>query len=147
MSQTNVIVVGANGWARRAAELERTGREPVHGYFKQWWNGVTFFHRDGRSYTMSQVHPGRTLGVLDRVLAQTVYNPDVEFAYEYTRGPAYPLEQLRQAVRGAIEADDDILTQFHEGEELLAHLQRAGSFDDVVAVLELAETDDATDRR
>jgi hypothetical protein len=55
--------------------------------------------------------------------AHTVHNPVVELAYEYTRGPVYPVEELRDAVRRAIEQDDDILTQFHEASELLAHLE------------------------
>jgi hypothetical protein len=57
----------------------------------------------------------------------------------------YPVEELRDAVRRAIEQDDDILTQIHEASELLAHLELARSFDDVAAVLELTETpEDAT---
>ena len=37
--------------------------------------------------------------------------------------------------------DDDILTQFHEPDALLARLDQARSFDDVLAVIEFSRTD------
>jgi hypothetical protein len=140
MPRSSVISVGANGWADRAAELKGTGRNTVLSFYKQWWRDVTFFHRDGHAYVMRDVRPARPLRALDGILARTIYNPFIEFAYEYERGPAYPLDRLRDAVRHAIEQDDDILTQFRDASELLARLEQAKSFDDVVAVLELAET-------
>ena len=57
----------------------------------------------------------------------------------------YELVDLTQALLTAIDKDDDILTQFHESEELKRRLRDARSFDEVAEVLKFAatETDDA----
>jgi hypothetical protein len=46
---------------------------------------------------------------------------------------------LKDAVRRALAADDDLLTQFHEAAEIEAWLELAASFGEVVAALERAE--------
>src|SRR5262245_27589780 len=140
MPPTNVIAVAADGWVDRATDLEPRGRHSVFGFFRRWWNGVRYFHRDGHVYTITAAHPPRRLGILDRILAGTVYNPRLEFAYDFERGSTYAMPELRSALRVAIERDDDVLTQFHEPEELLARLGAASSFDEIVSVLELAAT-------
>jgi hypothetical protein len=48
---------------------------------------------------------------------------------------------LKAAFGAALEADDDVLTQFHEPEELRVKLAAATSFADVAAVLELSRTE------
>src|SRR5215217_6458143 len=123
----NVIVVGRNGWLDQQESLEGHLRAHAYGFFRRWWNGATYFHRDGHTYTVSSVRPPRQLGILDRILASTVYNPTLDFAVEYERGAAYSLGQLRDAVSVAIQQDDDVLTQFHERDELLTRLNAATS--------------------
>jgi hypothetical protein len=61
--------------------------------------------------------------------------------YEYRSTGAYELTELKQALADAIDKDDDVLTQFHEGDELKQRLERARSFDEVVEVLRFAETE------
>jgi len=140
MALTNVILVAANGWVDRAPELQRRGRQKVLGYFKAWWRGVTYFHRDGHTYTVASVRPAKPLAVIDRILASTIYNPGIDLEYEYVRGPTWTIDQLRAAIRRAIEQDDDVLTQFHEPGDLLDRLDRATTFEGVAAVLDLAAT-------
>jgi hypothetical protein len=50
---------------------------------------------------------------------------------------------LKAAFGAAVEADGDVLTQFHEPEELRGKLA-AASFADVAAVLELSRTETDT---
>jgi hypothetical protein len=136
----NVIAVGPRGWVERRLTLEPTFRGSAYGYFQTWWKEVRFFHRDGHVYTAADVRPPRKLGFIDRVLATTVYNPSMEFIIEYERSAPYVIPDLQVAIERAIEDDDDVFTQFHERDELVAHLRRAQSFDEVIAVLQLAET-------
>ena len=138
----NVIVVGSNGWVERFEALEPRLRANAYGFFRAWWKGVTYFHRDGYRYTVAAVRPRRQLGMIDRVLASTIYNPVLDFDVDYAREGIYSAAQLREAVGMALERDDDVLTQFHERDELLARLGRAMSFDEVLAVLAFAEAPD-----
>jgi hypothetical protein len=75
------------------------------------------------------------------MLAATVYNPRVRVQFEYERAGRYALDDLKAAFGAALEADDDVLTQFHEPEELRVKLAAATSFADVAAVLELSRTE------
>ena len=141
-SRMNVIAVGRNGWLQLSRALETHLRAGAYGFFREWWAGVTYFHRDGQRYTVAAVRPSRRLGVVDRILASTVYNPTLDFAVEYAAQGRYSIAQLCDAVAAAIEQDDDVLTQFHEADELLARLRRATTFDDVIDVIKFAETPD-----
>jgi hypothetical protein len=138
----NVIAVGPKGWVERRVTLEPTFKGSAYGYFQTWWKEVRFFHRDGHVYTAADVRPPRRMGFIDRVLATTVYNPSMQFAIAYERSVPYSISDLQQAIARAVEEDDDVFTQFHERDELMAQLNKAQSFDDIVAVLEFAETPD-----
>lgn len=141
----DIIVVGENGWVDQQEQLEAQLRAKAYGFFRAWWTGVTYFHRDGRRYRVVAVRPSRHLGIVARVLASTVYNPRLEFTIEYDGGVPYELPHLRDAVAAAIRRDDDILTQFHEPDILIARVDQAQSFDDVLAVLDFARTEDPVD--
>ena len=120
------------------APLSRTSAAAFH---KPWWRGARFFHRDGECYEVASAVPAAPLLPLSRLLANTFYNARLTVRYEYvSRGP-YDLPEVRQAVSDAIDKDDDILTQFHEADELKQRLALAQSFDEVVAVLDLAASD------
>jgi hypothetical protein len=136
----NIIVVGPAGWVERREELPSQLRGSVYGFFRRWWNGTTYFHRDGAKYEVARVSPPRPLGSVHRILAASIYNPSLDFTVEHRRTGTWSIDELRGALRVAIERDDDILTQFHERETLLARLAMAKSFDDVVNVIALAET-------
>ena len=144
-SGVNVIAVGRNGWVETAPALKPLLRAGAYGFFRQWWVGVTYFHRDGQHYTVAAVRPPRRLGMVDRILASTVYNPALDFTVEYAPEGRYSMPQLRDALSAAIEQDDDSLTQFHEADELLARLRSATSFDEVLGVIEFAETPEETE--
>jgi len=141
----DIIVVGENGWVDQQDRLEPHLRANAYGFFRRWWTGVTYFHRDGYQYRIAAVRPPRPLGVVDRILATTLYNPQLDFAIEYAVVGTYEVAQLRHAVATAIQRDDDTLTQFHEAPVLLARVNQAQSFDDVLAVLEFARTEDGND--
>lgn len=92
-------------------------------------------------YAVSAAVPARPLGAWSRMLAATVYNPRVRVQFEYERADRYTLDDLKAAFGLALEADDDVLTQFHEPEELRGKLAAAASFAAVAAVLELSRTE------
>ena len=135
MVETSVIFVGDNGWTDMAADLPETRMTSAHGFHKPWWKGVKLYHRNGYVYEVETAKPEEELPPLSKVLAATLHNPTIKVLYEYRSNGFYQLIDLKKAIDQAIDADDDVLTQFHEAEELHAMVAKANSFDDVVEVL------------
>jgi hypothetical protein len=136
-----VLAIGRRGWVEGYPTLPLALEATALGYHRAWWRTSTFFHADGYRYAVSAAVPSRPLGGLSRMLAITVYNPRVRVQFEYERAGRYTLDDLKAAFGAAVEADDDVLTQFHEPEALMGKLAAAASFAEVAAVLELSRTE------
>ena len=136
----NVIMIGDNGWTDTAESLEVERTTSAYGFHKPWWNGVTFFHRDGTRYEMLTATP--TKWMPPKFLALTIYNPSILVQYDYRSVGPYEVDDLKQALADAIDRDDDILTQFHEADELKELLANARTFDGVLKVLRFAARED-----
>jgi hypothetical protein len=140
-----VLAIGRRGWVEGYPTLPPALEATALGYHRAWWSASTFFHTDGYRYAVSAAVPDRPLGTWSRMLAATVYNPRVRVQFEYVRAERYTLDELKAAFGAALAVDDDVLTQFHEPEELLGKLAAATSFADVAAVLELSRTETDAD--
>jgi hypothetical protein len=133
-----VVCIGGDGWTDMWSSLSPERMATAAAFHKGWWRGVRFFHRDGRCYEVASAVPVRPLSPVSKLLAHTVYNPRLTVRYEYRATGAYDLRELQQALTEAIDTDDDVLTQFHDADELKRRLALARSFDDVVAVVDFA---------
>lgn len=143
MAPVSVLCVGSDGWTSTESSLLPERSTTAAAFHKSWWRGVRFFHRNGHRYEVASAVPSQPLGRLSKMLANTIYNPKLTVRYEYQSTGSYELPELRQALVDAIEKDDDILTQFHEADELKQRLNVAGTFDDIVDVLHFAAMDTA----
>ena len=95
--------------------------------------------RRGRRWRVDAVElPGRA-AASRRLLTRTVWNPRTTARISYREPTTYELPTLKAALQRALSVDDDVLTQFHEAEEIELWLAQASSFDEVLAVLEQAE--------
>lgn len=54
----------------------------------------------------------------------------------------YAIDDLKKALSEAVYNDPDVLTQFHGADDLTARIGKATSFDDLVAVLRYAATEE-----
>jgi len=86
--------------------------------------------------------PEEELPPLSKLMAKTIHNPTFNVNYQYQSTGFYKIDELKQALRAAVEKDDDVLTQFHEAEELVARIDAAKNFDDLVDMLEWAATEE-----
>ena len=136
----NVIMLGENGWTDTAEALEVERTTSAYGFHKPWWKGVSFFHRDGTRYEVLTATPTRWMP--PKFLALTIYNPSIVVQYDYRSVGQYEVDDLKQALADAIDRDDDILTQFHEADELKELLANAKTFDGVLKVLRFAARED-----
>ena len=138
-SDERVIAIGPRGyaavWPQRPVSRETTTYAVTRGF----WNDLELYDASGRVWRVGAVElPHGTAG-WRRVLARTVWNPQTMARISYQQPTSYDLPELRDALRRALAADDDVLTQFHETREIQAWLEEAASFAEIVAVLERAE--------
>ena len=75
------------------------------------------------------------------LLAKTVYSPIVDVTVIWRRPKPYALEELKSVYTNAVRRDDDILTQFVEGSDLMKRISEAESFEQLVRIYEWANTD------
>ena len=141
MSETSVIFVGDNGWTDMAPDLPTERVTSAHAFHQPWWKGVTLYHRNGYKYEVEKATPEEELPALSKILAATIHNPSVNVQYEYTSSGFYQLDELKQALHDAVCKDDDVLTQFHEADELCALIAKANTFDDLVEMLVYAASE------
>ena len=73
-----------------------------------------------------------------KLLALTIYNPSMIVQYDYRSVGPYDVDDLKETLARAIDNDDDILTQFHDADELKELLANAKTFDGVLKVLRFA---------
>jgi hypothetical protein len=137
----SVILVRADGWTQKEISLLPERTTSAYEFHKPWWRGAILFHRDGNRYEVASALPTQPLATFSKLLAATFHNPQLTARYEYRSLGPYELGALKQALLRAIDEDDDVLTQFHDAEELQRRTRAATTYDDVVAVLELAESD------
>jgi hypothetical protein len=72
---------------------------------------------------------------LSRVLAATIYNPRRSVPVQYRRTGDYELPELKTCIQQAVDADDDVLTQFMDAADITEQLRKADSFNAVAGLL------------
>lgn len=141
MPETSVIFVGGDGWTDMAPDLPEERTTTAVAFHKPWWQGVKIYHRNGYVYEVEKAEPETELPPMSKVLAKTVYNPDVKARYEYHSTGFYRLDDLKKVLNDAARGDSNALTKFHGADELCDMIAKADSYDDVVEVLVYARSE------
>ena len=143
-----VIAITAREGVSLLAELPHEVESSAYGIVTGGWLGCRLYDAAGLVHTVRTVVPTRALGPVARLLARTVYSPRLTAVLEYAPPCRYATHELREALIRAVEADDDILTQWYDASDLVARLHAAGDFQSLRAVIELAgepSPDDGTE--
>ncbi len=88
-----------------------------------------FYGADGNRWRLRSIGLGESTGLIPRVFGLWLglsLRP-VSVVVEFERAGSYATEELRAALRSAVEVDDDILCQFHAKEQVLARLDKTQS--------------------
>ena len=141
-ADVSVIFVGEDGWTDMARDLPEERATSAHGFHKPWWKGVKLYHRNGYRYEVESATPDEELPPMSKLMAATLHNPTFNVQYEYRSTGFYELDELKKALHDAVQRDDDVLTQFHDAEDLIGRLDAAKNFDDVVDVLDYAASEE-----
>ncbi|MBY0497825.1 MAG: hypothetical protein K2Y23_26755 [Cyanobacteria bacterium] len=139
-AKTSVIFVGEDGWTNTARDLAEQRGTSAHDFHKPWWKGVKLYHRNGYRYDVEKATPDDEVPPVSKLKGAAKHDPAYNVAYEYQSTGFYQLDELKQALRDAVAKGDDSLTKFHKADELIARVDAAMNFDDLVNMLEYAVT-------
>jgi hypothetical protein len=129
------LVVADDGyvdlWTAVPEQLTVTAYALVQRRYESW----RIYGPDGQVRCIQALAPARPLGPVRTLLAYTVYNPRLETTVTYAQPRGYALEELKEALGRAVEQDDDVLTQFHESDELRQQITAARTHAELVGVI------------
>jgi hypothetical protein len=111
----------------------------AYGVVSRGWNGSVLYDATGLAYVVRKLETSPPLSLLRKLLAYTVYNPAVKARVSYDPPRRYGVEELREHLIRAVQADDDILTQWHSEDELLRGLRSAIGYAGLIAVIRVSE--------
>lgn len=107
--------------ANRLAVLART------------WEHVHVF--DGESHFTVQPREIPSFGLLTRFLAHTIYNPTVPLNFDWHRTSEYRQRDVIELVERGLQHDDDIIQQWFNADEVLALLNSANSWEQMLVAV------------
>jgi hypothetical protein len=117
-------------------EIPDTTKGTWLGFLHEAWKGETFYLSDGTQWGIEPVPgqkiPRRTFWAL---LASQVYNPWRTLRVRGVARGAYTIADLKALILRWVAADDDILTQFLDGEQIAFLLNTVETFDHLVVAV------------
>ena len=134
-----VIAVGPRGYAAVWPERPESSETTTYALARGFWDELELYDAGGRLWRVEAVELPGGAAAWRRLLARTVWNPRTTARISYLEPATYELQALKAALRRALAADDDVLTQFHDAPEIELWLAQASSFEGLVAALERAE--------
>lgn len=128
---------GRSGGIRLTDELPGQVRANALAICSRFWERELFYRDDGIKLRAALAE-GSSCGesVFTKLLAHTVYNPFRTLAFHYEEVGPYHVDEIKAKICRYLEGDDDILTQFIDGDEILQRLDRVDSFAGLVDLIE-----------
>ena len=121
LSHYSVVIIPSLGYLRRSTVL---------GVLKGMDGNVTF-DADGQKWKCELVSNRVKNTFITRLLANTFYNPQVDVQYNWDKIGQYSLAELQSDLNVCIDKDDDLLTQFVEGDILKKAINRADTIEEI----------------
>jgi hypothetical protein len=129
-----VLVVASDGWVQMLDEEESCK-----------WNCIAIkkynklqplvIDSDMQVWKMKKIIPEKPITFIDKILANTFYHPLIPITFELEPILEKPFRRVQEAIKDAIDADDDILTQWVAAEELKESVERTTSFKTLLSIL------------
>lgn len=104
------------------------------GIMNRYWENEHLFDSTSRYRCVADESPELT--ALQKFLAFTVYNPVVPLRAEWRRVGDFALEDLVAVVREGLDHDDDIITQWFDGPQVIKLLRNADDWEEVLLAVE-----------
>jgi hypothetical protein len=113
-------------------------RMKLLGVLSGFYDKLTVFDASGKVWRVAELR-SRHKTPLFRLLVRLFYNPWVDAEFVWRAPEEYRLADLKATYLAAIDADDDILTQFVEREPLKKKIADATSFDEIARIYQWAQ--------
>ena len=107
--------------------------------FSGFYEQITVFDAAGKVWQARELKSRYQKTWWLSALVHTVFNPWVDTEFVWHEPRAYTLDELKKNYASAVEADDDILTQFVERDALLKEISEASSFTDLARIYRSAQ--------
>ncbi|MBL7842903.1 MAG: hypothetical protein JNK44_03500 [Cyclobacteriaceae bacterium] len=107
----------------------------VLGLIKQVQKNFQAYDKDGLLWKVDKVDSNYKVSGLTKFLAYTFYNPQIRVTITWTKVSNYTLDDLKQDINTQVDKDDDIITQFEEGEIIKREIENCDSFDNIIKTL------------
>jgi|GEM_PF-6539080 len=102
--------------------------------FRGFYRQVRYFDENGIIWKTTKISSEYPNNIWTRFLAYTIYNPTIKVDVNWSK-ESYKLEALKNDIKFQIDKDDDILTQFAEGEIIKQAIDNCISFDEIIHIL------------
>ena len=98
------------------------------------WKSTSIFGEE-RKYTPEPSGVKLPEKSLLQLLMVQFYNPFQDVKFSYKDCGQYQLDEIKEKINSYVECDDDILTQFLEGEDIKNKLESSETFKDILTVI------------
>jgi len=117
-----VLVCGPKGFTWLFKSEEEMQRMPISfiGIFRRYQSSLQFFDSDAAVYRMSSIQSLQPLPFWRRIFGRL---RQVDVSMNFTAPHPYAIDDFKSALRQAVDADDDILTQHESREDIIQKLQ------------------------
>ncbi len=99
------------------------------------WNNETFFDAENVKWTYTLIADKFKPNWFTEILARTFYNPRFRADVLWVNNGLYTIAELKEKIKHCVDKYDDIITQFEEGDVIKIAIDKATTFEDIVAVL------------
>lgn len=107
----------------------------VLGLIKEVQKNFQAYDKDGFLWRVSEIDSNYRINALTKLLAYTVYNPIIKVSLTWTKIGGYKLDELKKDICNQTDRDDDVITQFSDGEVIKEKVKECDSFDDLIRIL------------
>lgn len=94
------------------------------GIYRKRRDATVFYDRGGQKWELLSLTPSRPVSLFARLFSGL---RPIAVRPEFISNGKYSLDEMRASMRAAVEADDDILTQFHDKKRVLNWVDKADS--------------------
>lgn len=99
------------------------------------YNDIFLYDREGNKWICRQEAESFKNTFLTRLLARTVYNPVWDATIIWNKIGCYELAELKKRISKCVDKDDDVLTQFVEGQVIKNAISQSADFDEIIYAL------------
>ena len=128
------LVVADDGWVQQLESKEALSTLTHAALRKYNKRNIVMYDSRERAWQIDSFTPLSHTNIVTKLFA-TFTNRKVPVRIEVGPITEAPLHATRVALMAAIDADDDILTQFTDAAELKKAIRQAQSFEDLVGLL------------